>query len=131
MIKQIEKNEIFENILNDHDVYCVDLNNIDIKWANEMTIDGIKEKIAEGYRFIIDEKERVQGFTGKEIHKVDVGKFHQKLHDDNITKTQLAKLSGVNINTITLMSKGSRPRKETLEKVCKVLKCAAEDILND
>lgn len=131
MIKQIEKNEIFENILNDHDVYCIDLNNIEIKWANEMTIDCIKEKIANGYRFIIDEKERVQGFTGKEIRKVNVEKFYEKLHDENITKAELARLSGVNPNTISLMGKGSRPRKDTLEKVCKILKCAAEDILND
>ena len=39
MIKQIEKSEVFENIKNEHDVYCVDLNEVTIKWANEMTVD--------------------------------------------------------------------------------------------
>lgn len=131
MIKQIEKNEIFNHIMNDHDVYCVDLNNVEIKWANEMTIDGIKEKIANGYQFIIDEKTRAVGFSGHEMKRIDINKFHQKLHDENITKTELANLSGVNINTIWNISKGSRPRQKTLDKVCKVLKCSAEDLLEE
>ena len=131
MIKQIEKNEVFENILNEHDVYCVGLNEVTIKWANEMTVDAIVERLKNGCKFITDEKERVTGFTGRELRRIDPMKFYQKLHDDNINKAELARLSGVNPNTITQIAKGSRPRKETLEKICKVLKCSADDLLEE
>lgn len=131
MIKQVTNNEVFENIINDHDVYCIDLNAIEIKWANEMTVDAIKDKMNSGWQFVIDEKTRATGFGGIELKRIDISKFHQKLHDENITKTELAKLSGVTPNTITQAAKGSRPRKTTLERICKVLKCSAEDILED
>ena len=131
MIKQVTNNKVFENIINDHDVYCIDLNNIEIKWANEMTVDAIKEKMNSGWQFIIDEKTTATGFDGIELKRIDVSKFHQKLHDENITKTELAKLSGVTPNTISRAARGSRQRKATLERICNALKCSAEDILED
>lgn len=131
MIKQIEKNEIFEHIINQHDVYCADLNQVTLAWANDMTVDDIMKRLQSGCKFFIDEKERATAFSGHELKRVDIMKFHQKLHDENITKTELSNLSGVNINTVLNMSKGSRPRRSTLERLCKVLKCTPEDLLEE
>ncbi len=60
---------------------------------------------------------------------VSYKKLWKILIDRDMKKKDLAKLAGVSTYTITKMSKGENVTIDTLGKICKVLNCNIQDIL--
>ena len=56
-------------------------------------------------------------------------KLWKLLIDKNINKTQLHEMVGISKSTITKLAKGENVNTEVLEKICKVLNCNIEDIV--
>lgn len=56
-------------------------------------------------------------------------KLWKLLIDKNINKTQLHEMVGISKSTITKLAKGENVNTEVLEKICKVLKCNINDIV--
>lgn len=60
---------------------------------------------------------------------VSYKKLWKILIDKDMKKKDLAKLADVSTYTITKMSKGENVTTDTLGKICKVLECNVEDIM--
>lgn len=56
-------------------------------------------------------------------------KLWKLLIDKNINKTQLHEMVGISKSTITKLAKGENVNTEVLEKICKVLNCNIENIV--
>ena len=56
-------------------------------------------------------------------------KLWKLLIDKNINKTQLHEKVGISKSTITKLAKGENVNTEILDKICKVLNCNIEDIV--
>ena len=51
------------------------------------------------------------------------------LVDKNINKTDLHKLTGISLSTITKLSKGDNVNTDVLARICKALECSIEEIV--
>lgn len=60
---------------------------------------------------------------------VSYKKLWKMLIDKDMKKKDLAELADVSSYTITKMSKGENVTTDTLGKICKVLECNVEDIM--
>lgn len=60
---------------------------------------------------------------------VSYKKLWKILIDKDLKKKDLAKLADVSTYTLTKMGKGESVTTDTLGKICKVLKCNVEDIM--
>ena len=60
---------------------------------------------------------------------VSYKKLWKILIDKDMKKKDLAKLADVSTYTITKMSKGKNVTTDTLGKICRVLECNVEDIM--
>lgn len=56
-------------------------------------------------------------------------KLWKLLIDKNINKTQLHEKVGISKSTITKLAKGENVNTEILERICKILNCNIEDIV--
>ena len=63
------------------------------------------------------------------IMRISYNKLWKMLIDKDMKKKDLAKLADVSSYTITKMSKGENVTTDTLGKICKVLECNVEDIM--
>ena len=61
--------------------------------------------------------------------KVSYDKFFKLLIDKKMKKGELCEKAGVNINTVSRMAKGQNISVETLTKICAVLDCTINDIM--
>lgn len=61
---------------------------------------------------------------------VNYSKLLHILIDKNITTAQLAEKAGVSANIISRIKKNEYVSLETIELICKALKCSPNDILN-
>lgn len=61
--------------------------------------------------------------------KVNYNKLWKKLIDLNMSKTQLRKQAGVTTNALAKMGKNENVSTEVLCKICNVLSCQIEDIM--
>lgn len=61
---------------------------------------------------------------------VSYKKLWKLLIDHDMKKKDLAKAAGISNYTITKMSKGENVTVETLGKICSVLECKMDDILD-
>lgn len=57
-------------------------------------------------------------------------KLWKLLIDKSMSKTQLIKASGITTNAMAKMGKNEDVRVETLVKICSVLNCTLDDILD-
>ena len=56
-------------------------------------------------------------------------KLWKLLIDKNMTKSELRELVGMGQGTLAKLSKGGNVTTDVLERICKVLKCEVEDIV--
>ena len=61
--------------------------------------------------------------------KVNYNKLWKMLIDFNMSKTQLRKQAGVTTNALAKMGKNENVSTEVLCKICNVLSCQIEDIM--
>lgn len=61
--------------------------------------------------------------------KISYEKLWHILLSKNMTREDLRKKSGVSSNTIAKLGRGDNVTTDVLLKICKVLKCGIEDIL--
>lgn len=61
--------------------------------------------------------------------KVNYNKLWKMLIDYNMSKTQLRKQAGVTTNALAKMGKNENVSTEVLCKICNVLSCQIEDIM--
>mgnify|MGYP000849809870 CR=1 FL=1 len=59
---------------------------------------------------------------------ISYNKLWKLLIDQNMTKTELRKRSGVTTNVIAKLGKNESVQVETLYKICEVLNCGVDDI---
>ena len=57
-------------------------------------------------------------------------KLWKKLTDRNMSKTKLCQEARISTNAMAKMGKGQGVRTETLIKVCKVMKCKIDDLID-
>ena len=125
MLEQIKKNEVVENIMAGHNVFVVK----ETVNVNDMSLGEIANLPSDTV-FLLAKKKLIRSTTENKF--VDTRKFTRMLHDRNIFQTELAKLAGVNSVTISaLIYHKNKPRVDTLKKICDVLKCEPNEILED
>ena len=56
-------------------------------------------------------------------------KLWKRLIDEKMTRTDLRKAAGITTNALAKLGKDESVPVETLEKICKVLDCSIDDIL--
>ena len=61
--------------------------------------------------------------------KVSYDKFFKLLIDKKMKKGELCEKAGININMVGRMAKGQNVNVETLTKICAVLHCTMDDIM--
>jgi len=61
--------------------------------------------------------------------KVSYDKFFKLLIDKKMKKGELCEKAGININMVGRMAKGQNVNVETLTKICAVLDCTMDDIM--
>lgn len=66
---------------------------------------------------------------GRFIMKANYKKLWHILLDKNMKKKKLAELAGVSTYTINKLNKNENVTVEVLGKICKVLKCSLDDIM--
>lgn len=122
-MKQIEKSEVFNEILNGNDVYIVK----DMEWINAMATGDIVN-LPSGSVFLVDAKPKV---VQRNV-KLDIVKLTDKMHDENMSQHDLAKIAGISQPQINKYVRGHcQPRAEALEKICKALKCEEWELMRD
>ena len=120
-MKQIEKSEVFNEILNGNDVYIVK----DMEWVNAMATGDIVN-LPSGSVFLVEQK------VVQRNVKLDIVKLTNKMHDENMSQQDLAKIAGISQPQVNRYIHGHvQPRKEALERLCKALKCEKWEILDD
>lgn len=120
-MKQIEKSEVFNEILNGNDVYIVK----DMEWVNALATGDIVN-LPSGSVFLVDAKPKVVQ------RKLDIVKLTNKMHDENMSQQDLAKIAGISQPQVNRYIHGhAQPRTEALERICKALKCEKWEILDD
>ena len=60
---------------------------------------------------------------------VSYNKLWHRLIEENISKTQLIKKAGISTNAMAHLGKNEDVRVEVLVKICEVLNCSIEDIM--
>jgi len=60
---------------------------------------------------------------------VEYKKLFHRLIEKNMSNAQLAKESGISLNVITRLKRNEYVAMESIEKICLVLKCGVDDIL--
>lgn len=71
---------------------------------------------------------RIKGLREEDM-KVNYNKLWKMLIDLNMSKTQLRKRAGVTTNALAKMGKNENVSTEVLCKICNVLSCQIEDIM--
>lgn len=61
--------------------------------------------------------------------EISYDKLWKLMIDKKINKTQLSEKSGITTNAMAKLGKNETVQVETLLKICKVLECSIEDIL--
>lgn len=61
--------------------------------------------------------------------QVNYDKLWKLMIDKKINKTQLSELAGITTNEMAKMGKDEMVKMETLVKICKVLNCTLDDIV--
>ena len=61
---------------------------------------------------------------------VEYKKLFHKLIDANMSNVMLAQKAGITLNVITRMKRNEYVSLESIEKICSVLNCGVDDILN-
>ena len=61
--------------------------------------------------------------------KFNYNKLWKLLIDRNINKTQLCEMTGISTNAMAKMGKNETVQMEILAKICKVLECTLDDIV--
>ena len=61
--------------------------------------------------------------------KVNYDKLWKLMIDKKINKTQLSEKAGITTNEMAKMGKNEMVKMETLARVCKVLDCTVDDIV--
>lgn len=60
---------------------------------------------------------------------ISYNKLWKLMIDRNINKTQLCEKAGITTNAMAKMGRNETVQVETLAKICKVLECNVEDIM--
>ena len=60
---------------------------------------------------------------------VSYNKLWKRLIDLNMSKTQLREKAGITTNAIAKMGKNENVSTEIISKICKVLECQVEDVI--
>lgn len=63
------------------------------------------------------------------VKAVRYDKFFHLIIDEKITNVQLKKMAGISANIITRIKRDEYILIESIEKICVVLKCSVDDIL--
>jgi len=63
------------------------------------------------------------------LRKISYKKLWKQLIDRDLNKTQLAEIANVSGSTITRIAKGECVNLESIVKICNVLECEVQDIL--
>ena len=63
------------------------------------------------------------------MRKISYKKLWKQLIDRDLNKTQLAEIANVSGSTITRIAKGECVNLESIVKICNVLECEVQDIL--
>ena len=66
---------------------------------------------------------------GECVMSVKYEKLFQRLKEDSITGVELAKNAGFSDNIMTRIRRNEYISLESVEKICKVLKCKIDDII--
>lgn len=120
-MKQIEKSEVFNQILEGNDVFIVK----EMEWVNAMATGDIVN-LPSGSVFLVDIKPKIVQ------RKIDIVKLTNKMHDENMSQKDLAKIAGISQPQINKYIRGhSQPRKEAIDRICKALNCERWEILDD
>ena len=82
---------------------------------------------AEAVRFLPPELDHI---VWRAPMSVSYKKLWKILIDKDMSKTQLCKEAKISTNAMAKMGKGEDVRVETLIKVCRVLKCKIDDIID-
>lgn len=61
--------------------------------------------------------------------KVNYGKLWKLMIDKKLNKTKLSGIAGITTNEMAKMGKDEMVKMETLVKICKVLNCKLDDIV--
>lgn len=131
MYNQINKDQIFQSIIANKDVFIIRPEEEKCTWINPLTVNDIMLLVKEDSLIVVKEDKKSYT-TDSSIKFIDPAKFTDRMHKENIRSKELASLSGVSDWSISkYVHHKNKPRRDTLERICKVLKCNPEDILED
>ena len=68
--------------------------------------------------------------TGSSMMAVSYNKLWKILIDKNMSKTQLIKAAKISTNAMAKLGKNEDVRVEVLVKICRVLECSIDDIMD-